>query len=141
MGRFARRGGATVGLGEFEPQPFEGRIEFRDVRGGRSFTRAGIGQAHARRLDGLAKRPVALGELDLLPAAQLFAQPPVAAGLGRLAFERAALLLHLENDVVDTREVLLRGLELQLRGAPAALVLRDPGRFLDQLAPIGRAAR
>ena len=36
------------------------------------------------------------------------------------------------------RQVLLRGLELQLRGAPARLVLRHAGRFFDQLTPIGR---
>ena len=77
-------------------------------------------------------------EQHLLPAPQLVAQPLVAPRLGRLTLQRAALLLHLEDDVVDAREVLLRGLELQLRGAPARLVLRDAGRFFDQLPAIGR---
>ncbi len=82
--------------------------------------------------------PIALRELHLLPAPQLFAQPLVAPRLRGLPLQRAALLLDLEDDVVDARQVLLRGLELQLRGAAAALVLRHAGRFLDQLAPIGR---
>ena len=81
---------------------------------------------------------VPLRELHLLPAPQLLAQPPVAPRLGRLPLQRAALLLDLEDDVVDAGQVLLRRLELQLRGAAAALVLRDAGRFLDQLPPIGR---
>ena len=83
---------------------------------------------------------VAPREQDLLPAAQLVAQPLIAARLRRLPLQRAALLLDLEDDVVDAREVLLRRLELQLGGAPARLVLRDARGFLDQLAPIGRAA-
>src|SRR5205823_9549589 len=71
-----------------------------------------------------------------LPAPQLFAQPLVAAGLRGLSLQRAALLLNLEDNVVDPREILLRRLQLQFRGAAAALVLRHARRFLDQLTAI-----
>ena len=80
-------------------------------------------------------------ELDLLPAAQLFAQPLVPPRARRLALQRAALLLDLEDDVVDARQVLLRGFELELGGAAARLVLGDAGRFFDQRAALGRARR
>ena len=86
----------------------------------------------------LRQLAIAAGEQHLLPAPQLVAQPLVAARLRRLALQRAALLLDLEDDVVDAREVLLRRLELQLGGAAARLVLGDAGGFLDQLAPVGR---
>ena len=56
----------------------------------------------------------------------------------RLPLERSALLFDLEHDVVDAREVLLRGIELQLGGAAARLVLRDASSFFDELPPIGR---
>ena len=78
------------------------------------------------------------GEQHFLPVAQLVAQPPVAAGFRRLPLQRSELLLELEDDVIEPREVQLRRLELQLRRAPARLVLRDARGFFDQLAPIGR---
>src|SRR6516164_7991452 len=103
----------------------------------RGLTGAGVGQARARRLDCLPEHPVFLRELDLLPSAEFFAQALVAPRLRRLALERAALLLDFENDVVDARQVLLRGFELQFRRAPARLVLRDARGFFDQLTPVG----
>ena len=108
------------------------------MRGGRGFAGARIREPRPRRLDRLAEQPVALRELHLLPAPQLLAQPLVAPRLRRLPLQRAALLLDLEDDVVDAREVLLRRFELQLRGAAAALVLGDAGRLFDQLPPVGR---
>ena len=71
---------------------------------------------------------------------ELVAQTAVAARLRRLALERSELLLELEDDVVEPRQVQLRRLELQLGGPAPRLVLRDAGGFFDQLAPIGRAA-
>src|SRR6185503_9808163 len=109
----------TVRLGLLDAEPRQVRLHLRDPRGGGGFA--------------LAPR-----EQHLLPPPQLVAQPLVAPRLRRLALQRAALLLHLEHDVVHAREVLLRGLELQLRGAAARLVLGDARRFLDQLAAIGR---
>ena len=91
-----------------------------------------------RALDGLAEDAIALRELHFLPAPQLLAQTLVAARLGRLALQRPALLLDLEDDVVDAGEVLLRGFELELGSAAAALVLRNPGGLFDELPPIGR---
>src|SRR5690606_38565459 len=66
---------------------------------------------------------------------------PVPASPRGLPLERAALLLELEDDVVDAREVLLCGLELQLRLTPAHLVLGDARRLLDQLPPLGGLGR
>ena len=130
---------AAVRLGQLEAQPLERRLELGQRRGGGRFAQPRILEPGARRFDGLAEQPVAAGELHLLPAPQLFPQPLVAAGLGRLPLQRAPLLLDLVDDVVDARQVLLRGFELQLGGAAAALVLGDAGRFLDQLTAIGRA--
>ena len=124
--RFARRRRPRVGLGQLETQPLERR----------SRPRPGAPPPPASRARASASRPrvasiaspssaVALRELHLLPAAQLLAQPLVAPRLRRLPLQRAALLLDLEDDVVDAGQVLLRRLELQLRGAAPRLVLRD----------------
>ena len=83
------------------------------------------------------ERPIPARKQHLLPAPHLVAQARVAARLRRLALERPALLFDLEDDVVDAGEVLLRGLELQFRRAPARFVLGDARGLLDQLAPIG----
>ena len=95
-------------------------------------------QTSARRLDGFRQRAIAAGEQHLLPSPHLVAQPRVTARLRGLPLERAALLIELVDDVFEAREVLLRGFELQFRGAPSRLVLRDARGFFDQLAAIGR---
>ena len=105
------------------------------------FALARVGQAGARRLDGLRQVAEPPRKQDLLPAAQLVAQALVTPRLGRLALQAAALLVDFEDDVVDAGEVLLRGLELQLRRPAPRLVLRDAGGFLDQHAPIGGPRR
>ena len=135
---FTDRGRPRIRLGQLETEPFERRLDLRHPPGRRGLPRARVREPRPCRLDRLAEQLVAPGELDLLPAAQLFAQPLVAPCLGRLPLQRSALLLDLEDDVVDACQVLLGGLELQLRGSPAGLVFRDPGCFFDQLAPIGR---
>ena len=139
--RLARRGRARLGLDQLDAQPSEIRLRPRR-RAPPPPTRARAPRPAAPRADSIvsASWRYFAREQHLLPAPQLVAQPLVAARLRRLALQRAALLLHLEDDVVDAREVLLRGLELQLRRAAARLVLRDAGGFLDQLTPIGRAA-
>ena len=60
--------------------------------------------------------------------------------LGRfgLALERAQARARLALDVERAVEVLLRALELQLRAAAALAVLAEPGRLLDQQAPLAR---
>src|SRR3954454_18877592 len=105
-------------------------------RGG--FAGARIGQLSARGLDSLAEHAIPLRELHLLPASQLVAEPAITARLGRLALQRPALLLYFEDDVVDSGEVLLRGLEFQFGGAAAALVLRHSCRFFNQLPAVSR---
>ena len=138
VGGLARRGGLAVGLHELEAQPFERRFELGEPGRGRRLALARVGELGSRRLDGLPEHAVLLGELDLLPSPQLFAQPLVAPRLGRLPLQRAALLLDLEHDVVDAGEVLLRRFELQLRGAAPALVLRDARGLFDELPAVGR---
>ena len=113
------------------------RLELRDPRGRHRLTFPHLAQPCARALDRRGELAVASGEEHLLPAAQLVAQALIPARLRGLALQRAALLLHLEHDVVDAREVLLGGIELQLGGPAARLVLGDPGGFLDQLPAVG----
>src|SRR5262249_54481587 len=108
---------------------------------GAGFPGPGTGQARLDGLDLLRERFVPVRELHLLPAAELFAQPFVTSGPGSLALERAALLLDLEDDVVDARQVLARSIELQLRRAATRLVLGDAGRLFDERAPFGRPRR
>src|SRR5262249_6722533 len=69
---------------------------------------------------------------------QLIAQTTIAACLGRLTLERAALLLDLEDDVVDAREILLCRFELQFRVTTMPPVLGDAPCFFDHLMPIRR---
>jgi hypothetical protein len=52
-------------------------------------------------------------EEHLLPASIFLAQPAIPSRLRRLPLQGAALFLDFEHDVVDAREVLLRGFELQ----------------------------
>ena len=98
----------------------EVRFHLRDAGRRRRLALARLGQPRPRRLDALRQLAVPAREQHLLPAPQLLAQPLVAARLRRLALQRAALLLDLEDDVVDAGEVLLRRLELQLGGRAGA---------------------
>src|SRR5262249_4145265 len=136
--RFARRRRPRLRFDELDAQPAQIRVDLGDAAGGRRFALPGAGQPRARGLDRLRELAVLAGEQDFLPAAQLFAQLLVAPRLRGLALQRPALLLDFEDDVVDARQVLLRGLELQLGRAPARFVLGDARGFLDQLPPIGR---
>jgi hypothetical protein len=136
-----RRRGAGFGFGEREPDAFQGGFERGHVhrRGGLAVAR--VGEPRLGGVDVARQRRMAVRELDLLPAAELLAQALVAARPRRLSLQRVALLLDLEDDVVDPRQVLLRRLELQLGGAPARLVLRHPRGFFDQHPPFGRPRR
>ena len=126
-----------VRLGQLQPERLGGRLDFGEMRGGTRFALARLRQLRASRLDRAAERAIPLGELHLLPPPQLLPQAAIAAGLGRLTLQRAALLLDLEHDVVDPGEVLLRRLQLQLRRPPPALVLGHTRGLFDQLPPIG----
>ena len=77
----------------------------------------------------------------LSPSAALVAQPLVTPRLRGLPLQAAALLLDFEHDVVDAREVLLRGFELEFGGAAARLVFRDARGLFDQLPAIGGPRR
>ena len=77
-------------------------------------------------------------ELHLFPSAQFLTQALIPAGLRRLALQRAALLLHFKDDVVDARQVSVCGFELQLRLPATRLVLRHPGGLFDQRTALGR---
>ncbi len=136
--RFARGRRTGFRFGELDAKAPEIGLDFGEPRGCHRLALARVAEPRPRRLDDLR-------QLAILPREQHFLQPPklvpellVSTRLRRLPLERPALLVHLEDDVVDPGEVLLRRFELQLRGAPPGLVLRDAGRFLNQLTAIGR---
>ena len=112
---------AVVGFGLLDAQAAQIRFDFGEPRAPRR-PRARARRPAACRAVSIAVRQLAIAprEQHLLPAPQLVAQPLVAPRLGCLALQRATLLLDLEDDVVDAREVLLRGFELQLGGRGAA---------------------
>jgi len=138
MRRLARGRGARLGLGELDAQAPEIRLDFGHVRGRERLALARVAQPCARGPDDVCELAILPREEDFFPAAQLVAQLLIPARLRRLPLQRAALLLHLEDDVVDAREILPGGFELQLRRAAARLVLGHAGRFLNQLTAIGR---
>ena len=93
--------------------------------------------------------PLGVGELVAWPcssaasrrAAQLrrlALEPGVDVGGLRLALQRAQRLARLALDVERPVEVVLGALELQLGAATALAVLAEPGRLLDQQAPVAR---
>ena len=136
--RLAGAGRARLGLGHLDAQPAKIALHMGDPRRRHRLALARVGQASARRFDGLRQLAILPREQHLFPAPELVAQLLIPARLGRLPFQRAALLLDLEHDIVHARQVLPRRVELQFGGAAARLVLRDAGGFLDQLAPVGR---
>src|SRR3954471_17975682 len=136
--RFARRGRAGVSLDKLDAQPTEVVFHSGDARRRNRLALACLTETSPRRLDRFGELPVLAREQHLFPAPQFVAQPLVAPRLAGLALQRAALLFDFENDVVDAGEILLRRFELQLRGAPPRLVLRDPSGLFDQLAAVGR---
>ena len=119
MRRLARLGRTRFGFDQLDAQAAEIGFDLADASGGDRLALARVGQARMRRLDRLGKLPVLAGEQHLLPAAQLVAETLIPLGLAGLALQRAALLVHFEDDVVDAGEILLRGLQLELGGPTA----------------------
>ena len=138
MRPLANRRRALIRFGLFDAQAAQVRFHFRDARSRRRLALARVGQVRPRRLDAVSQLAVAAGKQHFLPSPQLLAQPLVSPRLGGLPLQHAALLFDFENDVVDAGEILLGGLELQLRGAASGLVLGDARRLLDQLPPVDR---
>ena len=138
MGGLAALGRPRFRFDELDPQAAKVGFDLRDPAGGGSFALTRVGQPATRRLNRFGKQSIPAREEHLLPAPQLVSQLLIPPRLARLALERPALLLHLEHDVVDAREVLLGRFELERGGPPARLVFRDARRLLDQLTPIGR---
>ena len=99
---------------------------------------SGDRESPSRRFDRAGQISIPSRKEHLFPAAVFFAQPAVASRLRSLSLQRAALLFDFEHDVVDARQVLLGGFELQFCRPSARAVLRDPGGFFDQLAPVCR---
>jgi len=139
MCALARGGCAGVGFRNLDAHPAERTLELRHTRSGGRLTFPHLAQPRARAVNRGGELAVPSGEEHLLPAAQLVAQALIPARFRRLALQRAALFLHLEDDVVDAREVLLGRIELQLGGPAARLVLGDARRLLDQLPAVGWA--
>ena len=129
---------ARVGFGLLDTQTAQSPLRPRRDAAAAAVSRSRASASRAAPIRSPRPAPVLPREQHFLPAPQLVAQPLVAPRLRRLPLQRAALLLDFEDDVVDAREVLLRGFELQLRGAAPRLVLGDAGGFLDQLPPVGR---
>ncbi len=138
VSRLASRRGAGLRFGELDPQAAEIGLDLGEPGSRRRFALARVGQPRPRRFDDLRELTILPREQHLFEPAELVAELLVALRLRRLPLQRPALLVHLEDDVVDAREVLLRGLELQLGGAPPRLVLGHAGGFFDQLTAIGR---
>jgi hypothetical protein len=138
MGVFTDPRRARIGFRLLEAQPRQVGFDLGQTSGGRCLAFARLGQSRPCQLDGVRQLAIAAGEQHLFPPPQLVAQPAVAPRLGRLPLQRAALLLDLEDDVVDAGEVLLRGFELELGRPAPRLVFRDPRRLLNQLPAIGR---
>jgi hypothetical protein len=135
--RFARRGRVdSASTSSIRSRPRSDSTSA--TRAAASVSRSRASQPRRAPIDRLGQLPVLAREQHLLPAAQLVAQLLIAPRLGRLPLQRAALLLDLEDDVVDAGQVQLRRFELQLRRAAPRLVLGDARGFLDQLTPIGR---
>src|SRR5215831_150242 len=80
-------------------------------------------------------------KLHLPPAPEFFTKALVPPGSSRLALEGAALFLDFKDDVVDARQVLLRGHQLQFGRVLSRLVFRDARGFFNQGAPLGRSRR
>ncbi len=135
---FAYRRCAVVGLGLRQAQAPQLCFDFGKTRRSGRLALARQTERRARAFDARRQLAILARKEHLLPAPVLVAQPLVAARLRRLPLERAALLFDLEDDVVDANQVLLRGLELQLRGAAPRPVLGDAGGFFDQLTAVGR---
>ena len=134
--RLAKRRGRAVRLCQLQPLALAAGLQRRECGGRAPFAFSRLFQPPRRGLDGALQQTAPAREMNPLPPPQLFAQPAITASLGGLALECAALLLHLEDDVVDARQVLLCGLELQFRRAAPRPVLRDTRRFLEQLPPL-----
>jgi hypothetical protein len=87
----------------------------------------------------LAVQGAELGPRDVQPhRPELVGQPGVGPGRGRLALERPDLPLHFADQVEQALEVLLGRRQAALGPLPAAAVLEDPGRLLDDRATVLR---
>jgi hypothetical protein len=62
----------------------------------------------------------------------------VAAGLTRLLAQLAMLFAQGGEEVLDAQEIGLGSLQLELGLMPACLQAADPGRLLEQAAPVRR---
>src|SRR5690606_34568792 len=141
VGLVARRRGARLGRREAEAHGFDRAFELGDTRRGKHFLLTRGIEPGAGLLDCFAKRVVPAGRLHLFPRAQFLTQRAVTARPRSLALERVPLLLDLVDDVVDARQILLGGFELEFGRPPPGLVFRDAGRLLDEHAPFGRTRR
>jgi hypothetical protein len=114
---FANRRCAIVGLGLGETQAPKLGFDFGEAGGGRCLALTCQTKLGARPFDARRQLAIPAREEHFLPPAIFVPKPLVTASLRGLPFERAALLLHFEDDVVDANQVLLRGVQLQLGGA------------------------
>ena len=105
---------AAVHLRLLDSQTGQVGLRLRQPCGSGRLAFARLCQPGACQFDRACQLAVATSEQNLLPPSQFLSESPVAAGLCRLPFQRAPLLLHLKDNVVDPGEVLLSRLKLQL---------------------------
>ena len=102
----ARARRLAFGLDERDADAAEIRFRCGHRRRRGRLALARVRQPAAQRFDFLRRLLITAGEQQLLPVAQLVAQPLVPARLRRLALERSELLLELEDDVFQAGQVL-----------------------------------
>jgi len=112
-----------------------GRCQFRE-KSLLLFLSAAEARGALRQL--IAQHPLFHPDFQALNGTQLFAQPAVASCLGSLAAKGIQLPDHLPDDVLCPNQVLLRLLQLHLRGIAAAFKQGNPRSFFNQGAPFRR---
>ena len=131
--------GERLRLNQLDAHATEHRFDFREPGGRHRLAYACVAESAARRTDRFGEQPVLPREEHFFPSPQLVAQPLIAARLPRLAFQCPPLFVDLEHDIVDAKEILPCGIELELGGPPPRLVFGDARGLFDQLTAIGRA--
>ena len=77
-------------------------------------------------------------EQQRLGAPDLLAEPAIALRLARLLLQRLELRLDRRDDVVEPREIVLGGVELQLGLVAARMQPGGAGGLVEQKPPLGR---
>ena len=135
--------GRGFGLGLAQGRQLRHRLALRGRRRGRRRRRLdhrGLGRPQGRRRRchaGVELDPL-LVQQDRLGAAKLVVDVAIADRLAGLLLERVELALERHDHVVEACQVGFRRAQAQLGLVPAGMQPGDPGRLLEQAAPLGR---